>query len=121
MVINAQKRFVSYRFTLFSIIICRILDIFTTQIALNLGAFECNPFANFIFNIIGVNNVIYMLPFHIIIVIISVNLIYYIINHVTISNNVNLYLKIWNIIIITLIISNIACPINNLLVIGGLV
>jgi hypothetical protein len=112
---------VSYRFTLFSIIISRMLDVLTTQLALNIGAFETNPFARFIFNIIGVNNVIYILPFHVIIVIIGVNFIYYIINHVTFSNNINFYLKLWNFMIIVLILSNIACPINNLLVIGGII
>jgi hypothetical protein len=112
----------NYWFTLSSISICRILDIFTTQIALNSGAYETNPFARFIFNMIGINNIIYLIPFHILITIIGVYCIYYVIDHTAIhDDSFGFYFKLWDSIIISLILLNIACPINNLLVIGGVI
>lgn len=88
---------------------------------MNNGAFEVNPFARFIFNMIGVNNVIYTLPFHILITVLGVYAIYYILSHTVLHNHVDFYLNLWNFIIILLITLNIICPVNNLLVIGGII
>lgn len=117
-----SNKLIDQRKVLFSLLILRILDVTTTYIALRKGAYETNPYTRFIYDIIGVNNILYTLPLQIFIVVICIYMIYQSLSHVDFkSDNTELYYYIWNFIIIILLVINIIIPINNILVIGDII